>query len=603
MEPCVKRLRIPAISLLLAALALIPSHVTLNAGNPGGAFYSADTDKVFWFIHASDLHVGTSGSAETSNLQWLVTTARDVIAPSFFVVTGDLTDSTNGNIFGYPTGPYQAEWDQYKSLLSGAGVDASFYYDIPGNHDAYNDRYFAYYLANSVQGRATGKTQVSWTRSFPFGTYHFLGVNSADNTGDPFSIFPPYGDHAGLDSTELAFINSALTANAGAALTMVFGHHPVTSTGNLDDTYLYYGHQEFIGALDDHLASSYHYGHTHENSETHFTGNSYTGSMSGGGVRYSNVRSLGKDSPNSFSLVAIDCNGVSSVTRPIRTWPVVLITAPVNRLVGGTVNPYAYAVPAASSNPIRALVFDEAPIAQVQYRVDGGAWHPMSRVDGNPDLWKGTWNAAGLGAGMHAVEVQATGSSTLSDTISVEVTAGVPNQPPTANPDTYSTDYQTTLNVAAPGVLANDADPENHALSAALVTDPNHGTVILNANGSFTYTPASGYSGGDSFAYEAYDGALYSAAATVAITVRAGPTTDTVTIKSATYTTRKKLLAVEATSTAAPSATLRVNDTWNMAYKAKTKTYALQVTTSPAPTTVTVRSSMGGTASRAVTVK
>ena len=115
-----------------------------------------DTDKLLWFIHASDTHIGTSGSTDTTNLQWLVGQAKNVINPSFIVVTGDLTDSTNGNIFGYPNGPYQAEWDQYKSILSN-GVDASFYFDIPGNHDAYNDQYFSYYLANSVQGRATGQ--------------------------------------------------------------------------------------------------------------------------------------------------------------------------------------------------------------------------------------------------------------------------------------------------------------------------------------------------------------------------------------------------------------------------------------------------------------
>jgi VCBS repeat-containing protein len=601
METHVKRLRVPAISLLLAALVLIPSHVTLNAGNPGGAFYRADTDKVFWFIHASDLHVGTSGSTDTSNLQWLVTTAREVIGPSFIVVTGDLTDSTNGNIFGYPNGPYQAEWDQYKSLLSSAGVNASFYYDIPGNHDAYNDRYFAYYLANSIQGRATGKTQVSWTRIFPFGTYHFLGVNSADNTGDSFSLVPPYGDHAGLDLTELAFVNSALAANAGAALTMVFGHHPVTSTGSSSDTYLYYGHQAFIDALDSYSASEYGYGHTHANSETQFAGNGYTGLMTGDGIRYSNVSSLGKDSPNSYSLVAIDCNGVSSVTRSVGSWPVVLITAPVNRLVGTAVNPYAYTVPPASNNPIRALVFDQGAIAQVQYRVDGGAWHPMSRVPANPDLWTGTWDASGLTAANHTLEVQATGSSTVSDTISVEVTAGVPNQPPTANPDTYSTDYQTTLNVAAPGVLANDSDPEGKALTAALVEGPAHGTLTLNANGSFTYTPATSYSGPDSFTYTASDGTLVSAPVMVSITVAPAPVTDKVTIVSATYNAKRRQLSVTATSSVQPNATLTVEGYGTMTYKAKTRTYAYTVSGVSKPATVTVKSSRGGSATASVT--
>ena len=211
METCAKRLRVPVISLILAALVLLPSHVGVKAGYPHGAYYAPDTDKVFWFIHASDLHVGACDSFETERLQWLVTTARDVIDPQFIVVTGDLTDSTDCNWLGYPNGPHQAEWDEYKAIVDGAGAGPTVFYDLPGNHDAYNDRYFEYYLANSVQGRATGGTQVSWTRSFPFGKYHFLGVNSADNTGAPFSIFAPYGDHAGLDASELAYINQQLT--------------------------------------------------------------------------------------------------------------------------------------------------------------------------------------------------------------------------------------------------------------------------------------------------------------------------------------------------------------------------------------------------------
>ena len=47
--------------------------------------------------------------------------------------------------------------------------------------------------------------------------------------------------------------------------------------------------------------------------------------------------------------------------------------------------------------------------------------------------------------------------------------------------------------MAAPGVLANDTDPDGDPLTAVLVTGPSHGTLTLNANGSFTYTPAANY--------------------------------------------------------------------------------------------------------------
>ncbi len=605
MTPRTRRFALPAVVLLLAACILVPAHVTVQAGDPHGAYYSAQNTNVFWFLHVTDLHIGTSGSTDTSNLQWLVTTARSKIVPQFIVATGDLTDSTNGNWLGLPNGPYQAEWDTYKSILSNAGVGADVWYDLPGNHDAYNDQDFSYYLANSVQGRATGRTQHSWTRVFPFGTYHFLGANTADNTGNPFSLFWPYGDYAGLDTTELAFINQQLADNSDADLTFVFGHHPVTDTGESGDTWLYYGHQAFVSALDQNSASAYNYGHTHANSQVLFKGNGYTGLMSGDGIHYNNVDSLGKDSPFYYSLIAVDCNGVSSVTRPVNAWPVVLITAPVDRYIGTAVNPYSYTVPNAIDNPIRALVFDTGTITSVTYRIDGGTtWYPMTRVTSNPALWETqTWNASALPSGDHTIEVKAVGSATVSDTVKVSVVAAAPNQAPVAVGDSYETPYGTALTVAAPGVLTNDTDVDGDSLRAMLASSPANGTVVLNDNGSFTYTPNATYSGADSFTYTAWDGTASSASATVAITVGTAPARDTVTILTATYTLKKKLLAVTATSSGAPAAKLTVVGFGPMTYKARTANYSFQITTAERPGSVTVTSSLGGSATKDVTTK
>ena len=56
-------------------------------------------------------------------------------------------------------------------------------------------------------------------------------------------------------------------------------------------------------------------------------------------------------------------------------------------------------------------------------------------------------------------------------------------------------------------MLANDTDADGDALTAVLIAGPAHGTLTLNADGSFTYTPAAGYNGTDSFTYRASDGA------------------------------------------------------------------------------------------------
>jgi hypothetical protein len=104
-----------------------------------------------------------------------------------------------------------------------------------------------------------------------------------------------------------------------------------------------------------------------------------------------------------------------------------------------------------------------------------------------------------------------------SNTITVNLTNV--NEAPVAHNDSYTTNQGTPLVVAAPGVLANDTDVDGNTLTAALVAGPASGTLALNSNGAFTYTPNSGFSGSDSFTYRANDGSLNSGVATVSITV------------------------------------------------------------------------------------
>src|SRR5205814_6934915 len=99
------------------------------------------------------------------------------------------------------------------------------------------------------------------------------------------------------------------------------------------------------------------------------------------------------------------------------------------------------------------------------------------------------------------------------------------NDAPVAVTDTYSAAQDTALTVTVVhGVLANDTDVDADVLSAALATNPAHGTLLLNPDGSFTYTPGAGFSGLDTFTYRATDGVLKSEPATVGIYVKAaGP--------------------------------------------------------------------------------
>ena len=123
------------------------------------------------------------------------------------------------------------------------------------------------------------------------------------------------------------------------------------------------------------------------------------------------------------------------------------------------------------------------------------------------------------------------------DTATVTVTITGANDPPVASDDTGSTDEDTQLNVNAPGVLANDTDPEGDSLSATELNGssaaigvataiPSGALVTLNANGSYTYDPngqfaalGAGDTDSDSFSYTVSDGNGGTDTATVTITI------------------------------------------------------------------------------------
>ena len=79
-------------------------------------------------------------------------------------------------------------------------------------------------------------------------------------------------------------------------------------------------------------------------------------------------------------------------------------------------------------------------------------------------------------------------------------------------------------------MLGNDSDPDHDSLSVVRVSGPSHGTLTLNANGSFTYSPDDNFNGSDSFTYRASDGTLTSSLTTVTLTVTADNDTPKVTV-------------------------------------------------------------------------
>lgn len=151
--------------------------------------------------------------------------------------------------------------------------------------------------------------------------------------------------------------------------------------------------------------------------------------------------------------------------------------------------------------------------------------------------WLG-WFPTNAQVGVQDVTVRATDPNGLYTTQTFSVAVANVNDRPLARNDAYTAIKGSVLNVAAaPGVLANDSDPDaGDTLTATNFSTPKIGSVVGNADGSFTYTPPATYTGMDSFAYLARDnhGLASKTAGFISIAVRANKPPATVDDAAAT---------------------------------------------------------------------
>ncbi len=95
----------------------------------------------------------------------------------------------------------------------------------------------------------------------------------------------------------------------------------------------------------------------------------------------------------------------------------------------------------------------------------------------------------------------------LSEYIDVHIQVFEPfKRMPLGVTDRYGTRAGTPININAPGVLANDIDPDGDTISLATISNPSNGKVSNSkTSGSFTYTPNNGFTGTDQFQYKILD--------------------------------------------------------------------------------------------------
>lgn len=130
-------------------------------------------------------------------------------------------------------------------------------------------------------------------------------------------------------------------------------------------------------------------------------------------------------------------------------------------------------------------------------------------------------------------------------TATVTITVTPVNDAPVAVNDSGATASGTAVTVT---VLANDQDVDGDALTVTAVTPGANGSVVLNANGTVTYTPNAGFSGTDQFSYTISDGRGGTATGLVSVVVN--PAQVTIALESDSWNPGLRALVVRGTAAA-----------------------------------------------------
>ena len=221
------------------------------------------------------------------------------------------------------------------------------------------------------------------------------------------------------------------------------------------------------------------------------------------------TQTTGEDTPLVFSVSS--GNGLSVSDSDINQGNGLIgvrLTATNGRITLSTTAGLVFAVGAGTNN---VDVVIAGTLNAVNAAFDGLTFSPDENFNGTATLRIVSRDMGNSGTGGELID---------DSTIIINVRAI--NDAPVSTPDRYTTAEDNSLSVTAiAGVLNNDTDVDHDGLSAILVTGPSHGTLSLQSDGSFLYTPDANFNGTDSFSYVATDGALQTGVTPVTLTVTA----------------------------------------------------------------------------------
>ena len=337
-----------------------PSKIKLS--NQG--YINYNEQELFWFIHITDTQFVWSTNENIDNFNQLLNATFKEINPLFIYNTGDLVDGNRG---------FQQnvdEWRLYKKSLEDNNMNSSIYIDLVGNHDVTINPNFNYYLNYSMIGRNFNTLQSSFNKSFSFGNYAFIGLNTAKSS---YNLIE-FGWYGFLNTTELDWYEEELEKYRNFDRIFVFGHH----SHNSPPPYLIISDlsssgKTFFDINEEYNVFCYLSGHVH--------GNTY---RKDNNLLMITTRNFDHND-GTYRIISLDHNQLSTSIEYVGKWPQTVITYPSSEssLIQGR-------------SKIRVLSWDPLGINSVKWSIHSinnesqiTNWEPLSNIDPNEPLWEG----------------------------------------------------------------------------------------------------------------------------------------------------------------------------------------------------------------------
>jgi len=331
-------------------------------------FISINDINLFWFIQISDTQFLWYDENKITRFYHFLNETYREIDPLFIYHTGDIVDAHLG------LQQDKNEWELYKKALDDNRMNATVYLDVIGNHDAAQDPTFNYFLNYSMMGRSFNTTQYSFNKTFDFGEYAFIGLNTAKES---YNIFE-FGYQGFLNSEEMAWYEIELEKYKDFDKIFVFGHHPpsyppfysIQSEESLSG-------KDFYELNEEYNVSYYFSGHIHDNTIQYFD-------------RLLTISTLNFDQENGkYRIVVLDNNRLSTSIGTVGVWPQAIITNPPGE-------EYLFGLPNDKEEPLRVIAWDPKGIESVVWSLFDirgkhqiTEWKPLEKIFIDEPLWEG----------------------------------------------------------------------------------------------------------------------------------------------------------------------------------------------------------------------